>query len=180
MLEVTVEAPDMLSDGVRDAIDSAVRCALLGIAQGGDIPADEAAFSARQVVRVRRPYGVIDGQFMAGMYQWGGFGTSLLRDVCRHELPGDLWDRARAFEPTLQNACWWYPHRDFLMVCEHPREIHREPWTRTASGGWRSHRLHASDRRFRDLMAGWLGSPCCPWRARAWLDYRASRDHHSI
>jgi len=42
----------------------------------------------------------------------------------------------------MEAACWWYPHRDFIMVCERPSVIHREL---TRPRGWGSHRLHCAD-----------------------------------
>jgi hypothetical protein len=45
--------------------------------------------------------GVIKGQFLAGLYRWGGLQTSILRDLFRPELPEDYWDGARAYEQTL-------------------------------------------------------------------------------
>ena len=42
----------------------------------------------------------------------------------------------------MESACWWYPHRDFVMVCERPVEIHRE---QVGPRGWGSHRLHRDD-----------------------------------
>ena len=42
----------------------------------------------------------------------------------------------------MQSACWWYPHKDFLIVCERPRQIHRELVDANRTRGWGSHRLH--------------------------------------
>jgi hypothetical protein len=136
---------DMLSDGLLDAVDSAARSALLGIAQNPGIPLDGQTPSARQLAHIDPYLSVIEGQFLAGVYQWGGLQASILRDLSRLELPGDLWDRARTYEQTLQHACWWYPHRDFLMVCEHPKEIHRELRNPDVRRGPASHRLHRTD-----------------------------------
>jgi hypothetical protein len=81
---------------------------------------------------------------VSGWY-WGGAWTSFFRDVCRLELKGDLWDRARAYEGTMESACWWWPHRRFVMVCERPLEIHRELTNPGVERGWGSHRLHRDD-----------------------------------
>lgn len=56
--------------------------------------------------------------------------TSFLREVCALRLygeAGNVWDRSHAYEQTMRSACWWYPHTDFVLVCERPREIHQEP-----------------------------------------------------
>ncbi len=87
------------------------------------------------------PY-YIGGQFWAGGYYWGGAFTSFFREVCGLELKGDLWDRARAYEATTESACWWWPHRRFVMVCERPAAIHRELTDPSRERGWGSHRLH--------------------------------------
>ena len=54
-------------------------------------------------------------------------------------IEGDLWDRARAWESTIESACWWWPHNQFIIVSERPLEIHRE---QVGEHGWGSHRLH--------------------------------------
>ena len=80
--------------------------------------------------------------WVSGGWYWGGAWTSFFREVCHLTLPGDLWDRARAYEGTLESACWWYPHRQFVMVCERPTAIHRELVDPARPRGWGSHRLH--------------------------------------
>jgi hypothetical protein len=100
-----------------------------------------------------RWYGYFNGQFAVGGWRWGGAVlSSFLREVCRLELPGDLWDRSRAYEETVQSACWWYPHRDFLLVCERPREIHLEAVSAAAQP---SQRLHRTDGPALSWPDGW-------------------------
>jgi hypothetical protein len=77
----------------------------------------------------------LGGTFWLSWRAW----TSYFRDVCGLELPGDLWDRDRAYAQAQQSAGWWWPHRQFVMVCDRPKEIHRE---RVGPDGWGSHRLH--------------------------------------
>ena len=96
---------------------------------------------ARQVIRALWHH-YIGGQFWVGGWGWGGAWTSFFREVCDLELPGDLWDRAKAYEATLESACWWWPHREFVVVSERPMWIHREE---VGPRGPNSHRLHASD-----------------------------------
>ena len=42
----------------------------------------------------------------------------------------------------MESACWWWPHTDFIMVCERPSAIHRELVDANNPRGWGSHRLH--------------------------------------
>lgn len=48
--------------------------------------------------------------------------TSFFREVCGLSLPGDLWERERAFAEA-QSAGWWWPHRRFVLVSERPIRI---------------------------------------------------------
>jgi|SRR3990172_1793826 len=64
------------------------------------------------------------------------------RDICGLELKEDLWARAQAWEDTLQSACWWWPHHQFVIVSERPRVIQRE---QIGPRGWGSHRLHCEE-----------------------------------
>ena len=93
----------------------------------------------------RTYYRYMGGQLWAGGWWWGGARTSFFRDVCNLDLPGDTWDRARAYEGTIESACWWWPHRRFVMVCERPVAIHRELADPDVERGWGSHRLHCED-----------------------------------
>lgn len=85
------------------------------------------------------------GQLWSGGWYYGGAWTSFFREVCKLEIPGDTWDRARAYEGTIESACWWWPHRRFVMVCERPVAIHRELANPDVVRGWGSHRLHCED-----------------------------------
>jgi hypothetical protein len=91
----------------------------------------------------------IDKQLEAADWLRGVVHGSFYRDICGLVLPGDLWDRCRACEQTLQSAGPWYAHSDFLMVSERPREIHREihrgPADPRLPRGWHVHRLHRMD-----------------------------------
>lgn len=84
----------------------------------------------------------IGGQFWVGGTWWGGAWTSFFREVCGLDLPGDLWDRARAYEATMESACWWWPHHQVVIACEHPTVIHREPAAQVIDRGRGVQRLH--------------------------------------
>jgi hypothetical protein len=95
---------------------------------------------------IERAWGYyLGGQFWTGGWYWGGAFVSFFREVCGLELPSDLWDRARAYECTMQSTCWWWPHRRFVMVCARPTVIHRELVSPQRPRGWGSHRLHCAD-----------------------------------
>jgi hypothetical protein len=62
---------------------------------------------------------IMGGQLWAGWAAWESF----FREVCGLELQGDLSERGRAYADTVQSACWWWPHREFVIVCERPMAI---------------------------------------------------------
>ena len=102
----------------------------------------------------------IGGQFWGGGWYYGGAWTSFFREVCDLELPGDLWDRGRAYEATMQSACWWWPTTHYVIACERPSRIVRE---RVGPDGWGSHRLHCED----GPAVAWEG-----WSIYAWHGVR--------
>jgi hypothetical protein len=66
---------------------------------------------------------LIGGQFWVGGW-WGSPSyVSFLRDVCGLALSSDIAARAQAYEDTATSACWWWPHRDFVIACERPTAI---------------------------------------------------------
>src|SRR6185312_5411733 len=142
---------DAVDDAVRGAVRAAVRGAVGGVVRGAvrgavDDAVDDAVRGAVRAA-VRDAWKVVEntwyrymgGQLWAGGYWWGGAYTSFFREVCDLALPGDLWERGRAYESTIESACWWWPCRDFVMVCARPTEILIE---QVAPRGWGSHRLH--------------------------------------
>lgn len=133
---------------VRDAVDGAV---------------DDAVYGAVDAAVHAAPRGTVGDAVRRGWYRyvggawWLGWNayTSFFRDVCALGLPGDLWDRDRAYAEAQTAAGWWWPHRRFVMVCDRPAEVHRE---QAAPRGWGSHRLHRADGpalRYRDGWALW-------------------------
>ena len=141
-------------DAVRDAVHRAVDVAVhgaVGVAVGGAVhgavddavhrAVHDAVDDARDAVLKHWDY-YIGGQFWPSRWAWGCAYTSFFREVCGLHLPDDLWDRVRAYEETIKSACWWWPHRQFVIVSERPLAIHRE---RIGSRGWGSHRLHNDD-----------------------------------
>ena len=53
--------------------------------------------------------------------------------------------RAEAYAGTAESACWWWPHREFVMVCERPIRINRD-----AHG-----RLHSITQKAIEWRDGW-------------------------
>jgi hypothetical protein len=118
---------------VYSAVDSAVGSAV-------DSAVDSAVYSAVG----SNYYHYIGGQFWVS---WQGF-TAFLREVCNLEFDSDIWDREKAYADAQTSAGWWWPHKDFVMVCNRPEFIKRDE----------QGRLH-SDRsmsiRFRDGWGLW-------------------------
>jgi hypothetical protein len=127
---------------VGDAVRAAVRDAMGGVVGGAE--GDAVHQAVADVIR-RGWSNIIGGQFGVGGWYWGGAYTSFFREVCGLKLAGDLWKRGLAYEATMEAACWWYPHKDFIMVCERPAVIHRELANPAVTRGWRSHRLHCAN-----------------------------------
>jgi len=69
-----------------------------------------------------------DSDFFTGQLRndsgYLGAVSSYYREVCG--LQADLRSHAIACEQMMQSACWWYAHWDFLIVCGHPLQVHRE------------------------------------------------------
>lgn len=129
-LVVALAAPiasHLLVDGaVRGAVDAAVRGAV-----------DGAVDAAVRAAVVRRWYMYIGGQAWVSWIAW----RSYFRDVADLDLDGDTWDRHAAYEAANQ-AGWWWPHRQFVIVSERPQQVHTE---RVGERGWGSHQLHRED-----------------------------------
>jgi hypothetical protein len=66
------------------------------------------------------------GQFWVGGWcWWSPAAVSFAIDVLRLDIGEDLELRARAYAATMSSACWWWPHRDFVVVSERPTLIDR-------------------------------------------------------
>ena len=105
---VDVAVGGAVGDAVRDAVDDAVRGAV------------------GEYIR-NNWYRYIGGQFWVGGWWYGSSAVaSYFRDVCGLELPDDIPQRATAYEETAFSACWWWPHREFVMVSDRPTVINRD------------------------------------------------------
>jgi hypothetical protein len=123
---------EALEEAVDRAVDGGVYRAVYRAVDGGVGGGVGAAVAAA----VRDGWSAYSGGSL--WPQWVAW-RSFFRDVCDLELPGALWDRARALEEVTRSACWWWPWGSFVMVCDRPAVIHRE---RVGPDGWGSHRLH--------------------------------------
>jgi hypothetical protein len=81
--------------------------------------------------------------------------TSFLREVCALTLPACVWDKSCAYEQTMRTAGWWYPYRDVLLVCERPREIHREPARPSVLSATGVQQLHSAHGAAMSWPDGW-------------------------
>jgi len=120
---------------VRDAVHGAVDGAV-----GGAVRGDGATIRHQWINR-------FGGSWWCGWSAWREF----FREVCHLALPGDLWERYQSYL-AANAAGWWWPHRQFVMVCDTPAAIHRE---QVAPRGWGSHRLHRADGPAIQYRDGW-------------------------
>ena len=70
---------------------------------------------------------------------------SFFRDVCKLELPNDLWARDISYSRAQSSACWWWPHTDFVIVSNRPKRIFQDD----------RHRLHDYNRLAIEFRDGW-------------------------
>ena len=131
-----------VDDAVGGAVREAVRDAVVG-AVGGAVrdAVDDAVQSGW--------YNRFGGQFWVGGWYWGSpASVSFYEEVLGLDLGDDISSRAKAYRETAESACWWWPHRDFVMVCDRPEMIARDERGRLHNEGGPSIR-------FRDGWSLW-------------------------
>lgn len=136
------------SGAVRGAVDDAVGGAVRGAVRGA---VDGAVDDAPTYVK-NGWYKLLGGQFWAGGWYWGSPSyVSFFTEVCGLELSEDIAERAKAYQDIAQSVCWWWPHSDFVMVCNRPSAINRDEAGQLHSetgkaiewpDGWGFHALH--------------------------------------
>jgi Domain of unknown function (DUF6745) len=131
---VGVAVRGAVRDAVRDAVDGAVGGAVR-VAVGGAVRV--AVDDAVRAYIKNNWYNYLGGQFLVGGWYYGNAYVTFFRDICHLQLSADISARMSAYEQINTSACWSYPARDFVMVCERPAFIHLE---KTAN----SHRLHCA------------------------------------
>ncbi len=140
---VGVAVDGAVHDAVGVAVDGAVRGAVRGAVHGAvGVAVRDAVHDAVDDAVHDAVDGAVRGawwRYIGGQWwgAWSGW-RSYFRDICHLDLPGDMWDRHAAYEAANQ-AGWWWPHQQFVIISERPTELHREE---IGPAGWGSHRLH--------------------------------------
>jgi hypothetical protein len=109
---------DAVGGAVRDAVDDAVRGAVGGAVRG--------AVGIIKKHIYNNYYKWLGGQLWVGGWHWGSAYVTFFRDVCDLDLPQEIWDRSKACEDINSSACYSWPNKHFVMVCERPSTIRRD------------------------------------------------------
>ncbi|MGV7585261.1 DUF6745 domain-containing protein, partial [Mycobacterium kansasii] len=118
-----------VGSAVYSAVYSAVRSAVYS-AVGSAV--DSAVYSAVGSAVDSKPFW---HYWLGGrMWCWWPSFVAYFRDVVQLRLDSDIWERSRAYQDAMSAGYWW-PNRDFVMVCDTPNSLHVE-----SVGG--QHRLH--------------------------------------
>ena len=125
-------------NSVRSAVDSAVRSAVSS-AVGNAV--DSAVYSAVSSAGKIFWHPWIGGQFWISWQAWEGF----FRHVCDLKLSSTLNDRAQAYEDVQTSAAYWWPNKNFVMVCNRPMAIRRD----------RRGRFHSENSKSIEWPDGW-------------------------
>jgi len=148
-----------VGDAVNGAVNGAVNDAVRGAVNGA---VHDAVGGAEVLQAVQRLW-----YYRLGGIHWAGWWNSYVayfRDICELHLDGNLWDRSRAYEDA-QSAGWWWPFKDFVMVCDAPSTLHLE---QVGPTGWGSHRLHCET----GPAVGWADG----WGVYSWHGTQVPRD----
>jgi hypothetical protein len=59
-------------------------------------------------------------------------------DVLGLDIGREMELRARAYAATCESACWWWPHKNFVIVSERPHtlEMRKGKLVRAAWENW--------------------------------------------
>jgi hypothetical protein len=68
---------------------------------------------------------------------------------------GELRDLESTYRAAANAACCWYPHREFVLVCDGPKEIHLEPVPGGPDSGQGTHQLHRTGGAAISWSDGW-------------------------
>ncbi len=114
-----------VDSAVRSAVRSAVGPAILSaILSAVGSPVDSAVDSAvRSAVRsAKLPWHCwLGGQFRVAWQAYVTFFT----DVCKLQLQENIMERIKAYELAQKSACYWWPNKNFIIVCNRPSRICR-------------------------------------------------------
>jgi len=140
---VDVAVHDEVQTAVHGAVDVAVSGAVNKAVEGAvSRDVDQAVYGAvsgavRKAIRENPSevkYAIqnnwhkyLGGQFWVGGWYWGSPAyVSFFTDVCELELDPEIQKRAEAYRKTAESATWWWPHKDFCMVCDRPKILKRD------------------------------------------------------
>jgi hypothetical protein len=138
--------------GAATASGTALRVMRLAVHEGVRIALDRLPregspleLTAREVIS-RTWYQYISGQrrFAFGLLFDDLYGEGEERRACE-----------RAYHDATAAACCWYPHSEFLLVCEWPQEIHVERVGPEEHGEAETHQLHRTDGAAVSWPDGW-------------------------
>ncbi len=106
-----------VDSAVYSAVDSAVYSAVYSAV-------DSAVRSAVDSASLRISWhGWLGGQLWAYWPAFEGF----FREVCKLTLGKDLTRAASAYAATSEHAGYWWPNKRFIIACDRPRSIKRDP-----------------------------------------------------
>jgi hypothetical protein len=105
---------------VRDSVDASVRDSVWS--------ADPKIIVAYRSVISSTWHRRMGGQFWVG-WGWGWWSSpsmlSFFRDVCGLDF-GEKSEIVDAIIALGESCCWWWPHKEFVMVCERPQVLERD------------------------------------------------------
>ena len=129
---------------VRSAVDSAVHSAVDSAVHSA---VDSAVRSAVRSAVGKNNNNLIFWHYWMGGQMWSSWASyeSFFREVCNLNLGEGMERRAIAYAETVQSACYWWPNRDFIIVCDRPVHI-----LRNERG-----RLHSSEKKAIEWPDGW-------------------------
>lgn len=114
--EVNSEVGSEVYSEVNSAVGSAV----------GSAVHSEVQSAVNSAVKNMKWHPWLGGQFWVGGW-WGSPSfVSFFTDVCGLELEQDIQERATAYRKVCESVNYIWPNRNFVMVCDRPKEIHRD------------------------------------------------------
>ncbi|MCK9597783.1 MAG: hypothetical protein M0R06_02005 [Sphaerochaeta sp.] len=146
---VSVSVRDAVGDAVSDAVSVSVRGSVDVAVRGAVLSKD---FN-EDVKSTMNKYGVtkidwhywLGGQFWVGYWYWGVAYQNFFVDICGLELEKDIDERRIAYRKICESVNYIWPNRNFVMVCDRPKEILRDD----------DGRLHSLDRKAISYGDGW-------------------------
>ena len=121
---------DAVGDAVRDAVDDAVGGAVDDAVRDADTmmkSAIKVAIEYKNKLSINLEWHYwLGGQFWVGY--WWRYGVAFVNyffDVCGLKLSDDIMERAEINRKISESVNYIWANRDFVMVCDRPKEIHK-------------------------------------------------------